>query len=423
MNSDIRKKFSSLLMNNKFIMGVSIVLAFVIWLWVAVEKSPIETTVIKGVPVTVDLESSVPSQLGLQVFGDTNYTVDITVTGKKFVLQTLKTDDFTVTAQTNYVDSAGSKSLLLKASCSADCTITSLSKNYIDVFFDTPAEKEFTIEPVINNTSGNSVAEGLMLGSVVLSKSTVKVSGPATEINAVTGVKAVVNIDAPLSATSTLTPSLTIEGTGSKSHLTMSVSESDLTLTVPVLKVVTLNTTVTFKNTPTSYINSPLAFSVSPSSLTVAIPVEKVDSITSVSVASIDFASINKGYNTYTIKASEITDYKVISDISTVRVVVNAAGNSSQSYSIPAQNISIISQNSGFICTMDAQTIDNVSIIGTADDLAALSNSDIYAEVDLSDQILKAGSNKVEATIVVKGNGACWAYGKYEVTVNAVANQ
>ena len=131
MKFNLKEKFSSLIMNNKVIAVVSLILSFVIWMWIAIEKSPIETTVIKGVPVAFEMEGSVPEKLGLQIFGDKEFTVDITVSGKRFVLQTLDSSKFNVTAQTNYVDSAGSKSLLLKADSSADCDIISLSQNYV----------------------------------------------------------------------------------------------------------------------------------------------------------------------------------------------------------------------------------------------------------------------------------------------------
>jgi hypothetical protein len=421
MKFNLKDKFSSLIMNNKVIAVVSVIMSFVIWMWIAIEKSPIETTVIKGVPVSFEMEGSVPEQLGLKIFGDTEYSVDITVSGKRFVLQTLDKSKFTVTAQTNYVDSAGSKSLLLKAETLADCDIIGLSQNYIEVFFDSESEKEFTIEPVVNSTSENVVPEDLMLGNVVLSQSLVKISGPSSEINSISGVKAVVNLEGELTSTSTFTPKLVFEGADKTEHLSMNIKSDEVTMTVPVLKVVTLDTTVTFKNTPTKYINSPLRFTVYPSTLTVAVPVENIDTVKNVSVATIDFANINSGYNTYTFKTSEISDYRVISDISSVRVEINARGYISQEYTIPSANISITDQRSGFTATVESKSIENVTVIGTEEDLQQLTNAYIYAEIDLSSQQLKAGSNTVEATIVVKGNGACWGYGKYEVVVNAAA--
>lgn len=291
------------------------------------------------------------------------------------------------------------------------------------MFFDTYTEKEFTIEPILDSSADSVVPDDLMLGSVVLSQSNVKISGPTSEINSISGVKATVKLDKELTSTTTFTPELTLDGAEITDRLTMNIKEEGLTLTVPVLKVVTLDTTVTFKNTPTSYINSPLKFAVYPSQLTVAVPVENVEKVNEVSVATIDFADINSGYNTYTFKTTEIADYRVISDISTVRVEVNANGYSSGSYTIPADNISITEQADGFTSKLDGKQIDNVTIIGEADELQQLTNADIYAEIDLSSQKLKAGSNTVEAIIVVKGNGACWCYGKYEVTVTATEKE
>ena len=414
---------SALIMNNKFIAVLSVILSVIIWMWIAIDKSPIETTVIKDVPVTIDLENSVPSQLGLEIFGSKEFKVDITVSGKKFVLQTLDPSKFTVYAQTNYVDSAGKKSLPVKASTSADCDIISLSNDYVDVFFDSLSKKEFTVEPIVNTSLESLVSEDLMLGSYVLSQNTVTVSGPSSEVNSISGVQAVVEIDDILDSTSTFNPKIVFKGAKTTDYLSMNVDEKDVTLTVPVLKVVTLDTTVSFKNTPSAFINSPLEFSVSPSQLKVALPVETADDVKNVSVATIDFSTISVGQNTYNFNTTEITDYSVISDVQQVRVVVNAYGFTSSTYSIPAENISFKNVPSGFECKTDGKQIDSVTIIGTEEQLQKLKNSDIYAEVDLSGVDLKSGNNTVEATVYVKGSDSCWCHGRYETVAIAVPKQ
>lgn len=416
-------KLSALIMNNKFIAVISVVLAIVIWMWIAIDKSPIETTVIKDVPVTVDLKNSVPSQLGLEIFGSKEFKVDITVSGKKFVLQTLDPSKFTVYAQTNYVDSAGKKSLPVKATTSADCDIINLSNDYIDVFFDSLSKKEFTVEPVVNTELESIVSDDLMLGSYVLSQNTVTVSGPSSEINSISGVQAVVDVNKVLNATSTFNPEIVFKGAKSTDYLSMNVDEKDITLTVPVLKVVTLETTVTFKNTPSAFINTPLEFTVSPSELKVALPVETADEVKNVSVATIDFSTISIGQNTYNFTTTDITDYSVISDVQEVRVVVEAYGFTSSTYSVPAENITIKNSPNAFDCKIDGKQIDSVKIIGTEEQLQKLKNSDIYAEIDLAAQDIKSGNNTVEATVYVKGNDSCWCYGKYETVVIAVEKQ
>ncbi len=410
-------KLSALIMNNKFIAVISVILAIGIWMWIAIDKSPIETTVIKDVPVNIDLENSVPSKLGLQIFGNSDYKVDITVSGKKFVIQTLDASKFTVSAQTNYVDSSGKKSLLLKASTSADCDIVNLSNDYIEVYFDTLSEKEFSIEPVINTELENIVSDDLMLGSYVLSQSSITVSGPASEVNSISGVQAVVDINKVLSTTATFNPKIVFKGAKTTDYLKTDIEEKDVTLTVPVLKVVNLKTTVTFKNTPAAFINSPLDYTVSPSELKVALPVETADEVKEVSVATIDFSTISVGHNSFSFKTTDISDYSVLSDTQQVWVSVDAYGFTSSTYSIPAENINLKNIPDGFKCKTDGKQIESVTIIGTDEELSKLTNADLYAEVNLSEVKLKEGDNTVEATALVKGSDSCWGYGKYEVKI------
>lgn len=111
--------FRNLIYNNKLAMLFSLILAFGIWIWVAIEKSPVVEITVSAVPVKIDMENSVPAQLHLQTFGQTEFYVDVTVTGKRFVVSALTPEDLTVTAQTNYVDSAGTKSLQLKATANS----------------------------------------------------------------------------------------------------------------------------------------------------------------------------------------------------------------------------------------------------------------------------------------------------------------
>ena len=83
-----RKSLNSLVYNNKVVMLISLVLAFGIWIWVAIEKSPVVEATISSVPVQINMENSVPAQLNLQTFGQTEFYVDVTVSGKRFIVST-----------------------------------------------------------------------------------------------------------------------------------------------------------------------------------------------------------------------------------------------------------------------------------------------------------------------------------------------
>ena len=70
-------KLNDLFNNDKFLLFFSLFAALVIWLLVVVNVSPATTRVIQGVKVNID--STVPSQFGLEVFGEKEFTVDVTV--------------------------------------------------------------------------------------------------------------------------------------------------------------------------------------------------------------------------------------------------------------------------------------------------------------------------------------------------------
>ena len=177
--------FENLLNNNRFLLVLSLVIALALWVWVAIDKSPEVQTVITNVPVKINLENSVPQQLGLQIFGKSEFTVDVTVTGKKYILSSLDADDIVIEANTNYVNSAGIKTLQLNAvpsENSDDFDIISLSSTYIDIFFDTYKEVELPLSSNVVTTLKTLVPEECILGDVVFSKSTVIINGKIIRI-------------------------------------------------------------------------------------------------------------------------------------------------------------------------------------------------------------------------------------------------
>lgn len=409
--------FRTLFSNNKFVFAFSLIMAFCLWLWVSVEKSPVVENVIVSVPVQIDLENSVPEQLGLKIFGDKNYTVDVTVTGKKFIVSSLTAEDLKVTAQTNYVDSSGNKSLLLKASqnSSKDFEIVSLSQNYISVFFDTYKETEFAVEPNIVNPS---VIDGCFLGNVVFSKSTVTVSGPLSEVNRITGVAATAVITEPLSSTTTVTPSIELLGAEKSelSNVTIDTGEAGITMTIPVLKEVTLPTTVTLKNAPANYLASSINKTVYPSTIKVGIPIEKIDTVNEISVGTVDFNDIDAGNNVFTFKSQDIPDYYVTDSAKSFKVNVYISDVTSSVFTVPIQNVTV-NPKEGYNAAVNTKAIQNVKILGPESVVGTLTSDSFVVEIDLSNMDAEEGTFNVPVKIVIKDNTSCWANGSYTANV------
>ena len=181
-----KKSFSSLFDNKLFSVLVSLLGAIAIWLVVVINVSPQTTRVIKDVKVTID--ETVPSQFGLEVFGESEFTVDVTVTGKKYQISSanLSDEDIVVKAITTSVDSPGFRVLQLKAeplSDNAAYKISAISSKTIDVYFDTVKTVKLVIEPEIETNGLPMVDEGYTCGEITLSEHTVTNTGPSTQVN------------------------------------------------------------------------------------------------------------------------------------------------------------------------------------------------------------------------------------------------
>lgn len=429
-NKDKNKtKFSlsALLNNNRILMVISLIIAFGVWIWVAIEKSPEVQKVVSGVPVSINMSNSIPQHLGLQIFGESEFTVDVSVTGKKYVLSALDKNDISVEANLNYVDSPGIKTLQLKISPkneSDDFVITSSSSNYIEVYFDTYKEIELPLNGEISSNLETVVPDECLLGDIVFSKPTVKISGPATEINRIVKVNATVSVDSVLEKTTTFDPEITlVTNDGSSLQYSKIITENgDITMTVPVLKIMTLPTRVEFKNAPSYYVSNPLSYSVSPSYVKVAVPVDAVETTKYFIVDSIDFADISNSINTFNIDASSISSFKIMDEsVKRFRVRINASDLSAKTVTVPVSQIRINNTRSDFTVKSVQDRDISVTVIGTAEAIEKISAENILIEVDTADKTISGDTKVIQGKVVISDDGACWASGKYDVKVTVSA--
>lgn len=425
------KKFSleSLLNNNRFLMVVSFIIALGLWVWVAIDKSPEIQTVITNVPVKINLENSIPQQLGLQIFGESEFTVDVTVTGKKYVLSNLKAEDIQVEANTNYVNSAGTKTLQLKLSptdSSEEFTISSVSSTYIEVFFDTYKEVELSLSGDVATNLKTIIPEGCIMGDIVFSKNTVTVSGPTTEINRITGVYATANVNDVLEKTTTFDPDVKlITDDGSKlEYSKISIDEAEITMTIPVLKVVSLPTVVEFKNAPSYFIENPLSYTVYPSTVKVAVPVDVLETTKHFVVDTIDFADISNSYNTFNVDVESINSFKIVDEsVKRFRVRINATNYESKTITVPASKIVLKDNRNDFKVTLNGNKDIAVTVIGTPASLEKITADNISIVVDTADKSLTKDTNVIPAKVLVNSENGCWAFGKYDIRVKVAQNQ
>lgn len=423
------KKFRNLLhriiYDNKLLFIVSLILGFVFWLIVTISLSPTDVAVIKDVPVSIDLVNSVPAKFDLQIFGQTDFAVDITISGKRSIVNSssINKNSVKVVAQTSYVDSAGKHTLKLKitkADENDEFEILSSSEEEIECYFDVYKEQDFPIEARLVY-DGDLVEGGYYSTQPLVSAENVLVSGPATEVNAISHLYARAEVEKELNDTQTYQAELVaVNDIGAQLHyLTFDNGNADVTVTVPVYLLAEKPLTVSFKGKPADYPEDSVTFAVEPDSARVGIAdKDGAAQLEAVEVASIDFSQLKPGKNEFTFKADEITGVVFPDGPETVKVTVDVKGCEMAEMTLPVENISFANAPDKAAATVTAP-VEGVKAVGPKDALKELEDANLYGMVDLKGFDHEAGAaQEMPVKISVKGSGECWVYGTYTVTVN-----
>lgn len=426
MENNKKISFQSILDNQKTLIVISFLLALITWITISLNEAPEVENVIEHVKIQID--DSVPSQMGYEAFGVEDQYVDITVEGKRYLVgdNMLSADDFTVTAITTYVDGPGRYSLQLKATANdpdADYKIVSKSQDYIEVYFDTPKTVEIPIEAeVLCEKDELLFSKDYVTEDPILSLDKITVYGPATEVNRIKSAVASITTEGELKSSDTQTAELRIvDSHGEKiQYITIKENIDDLTVTVPVYKVADLPATVDFSGAPLYYIENPLSITCNPLNIRVEAEESKLENLKSVSLGTIDFSSLKPGLNTFELSALGVKDAIPLDKEAKYTVTVNAENLEARKFTVSRNNINAIGVNSNFLATVVTNELE-VTVVGPKDSLDSLAVGDIYVDVDFSSVSLSVGKREFPAKIRVKNN-RCWAYGEYSVMFSISAN-
>ena len=410
-------KLSVLLHNDKLMLIFSFIAAIVIWLGVVINVSPEMTTTIQNVKVTID--STVPSQFGLEVFGDNEFYVDVKVTGKKYKISSLNAEDIKIIAQTNSVDSAGMKTLLLKSDQTfgnSDYAISSISQKSIDVYFDVPKTIQMVIEPDIVADDIEIVEAGFKTGEINLSETSVSVTGPSTEINRIVKAVARLKLQKSLSANKSADVDvLLLDENGKTNFKYVTTDIQNVILTIPVLRVKEINTTILFKNAPDEYVLNPLKYTISPAKDFFNISVDEYDETKEFSVGTIDFKSVSPSNYVFEFLR---TDLPVSDESDTQKFIVKLdVSGLSQDYFVISSNKVKVNNPDNLEYRVSGLN-KSVVVVGSEKALESITEDDISVEIDISDINITSGqTTSVPANVTVNSSN-CWIYGTYTVEVS-----
>ena len=304
------KAFNNLINNNKFVLLVSLVIAFFIWVAVAMYASPEESYTIYNIPITVNTENSLVSQKGYKNFWQSDEAIDVTVTGPRYLITSLTPDDIIVSANLNTVDSSGVSQLALRVGLrqeSQDITISQQSKTHVDIYFDAELEKEVTIY-LDKTVFEDNIAEGFQMNSAELPVTTVKITGPATEVNKVIRAEAApVLPEDLLFETATIPLDISLQGNSASETVSINqyvkhVDQQEYFVKVNIDRIAELTPSVEFTGEKTGDVT----VSFNTETIIAKVDTESGFEGEELPIMTIDYASLKEGINKFTVKSNEI---------------------------------------------------------------------------------------------------------------------
>ena len=176
----------NLLNDRRIRLLLSLLGAVIAWMAVTIVVQPGTTTTIYNVPVDFTYDSAAYTSRGLSIVNAEEKTVNLKLSGDGYTIGSLSANDFVVYPDWSSVRDSGEKPAFQVRSQSTLLTGVSVSieggDNTVDVVFDVVEEKTLPIQVTTNYLK---IADGYILYGTDISKETVTLSGPSTELSQV----------------------------------------------------------------------------------------------------------------------------------------------------------------------------------------------------------------------------------------------
>ena len=406
----------SILDDRRIRLALAVLGAVIAWMVVTIIVQPGTTNMIYNVPVDYTYDSSAYTSRGLSIVSAEDKTVNLKLSGDGYTIGGLAASDFVVYPDWSSVRDSGEKNLRLLVrganSLLNGITVTiDGSDNTVDVVFDVVEEKTL---PVTTTTNYLTISDGYILYSTEVSKETVTLSGPSSELDKVATCTAEVTYTGELDSSVTLETPLrfyTSGGTEVKFEYT-ELEESTVDVTLQVYKMATLPVNVTFINEPRGFDNSVLVYALSRQQLKVAGPAEKIDALCTLTIGTIDLStfSLNK---TYEMPIDLPSDIYLLDNISSITVSFDCSNLETKTLNLPSSCVQVVNLPSTYQLTVETDRLMNVILCGPKGAMETLTPEQVVIEIDAEDFSVATGQQNIACRLYVPSNGKIFALGSY----------
>ena len=408
-------RLSRLFDDNRFLRLISVLIAVMLWGYVVIFVNNEHTTTIHDVPINMQYRQNAYQSLGLDVIEMDIVTVDVSVTGPRSVTGDLTADDIIVYPTITGIDGAGTYRFMLtsdKTSNVANFVINSYSKDSVTVRLDRLVTKEFPVEVDISSVV---VASEYMAERPSTNPATIEITGPEYKINTISRVVAATISTETLSQTSVLSSRIHLyDENGNEVDdklLTKNVSEVDITS--PIMKEVTLPLKVEYVNVPSGFDTSLLKQTMSAGNIRLSVPAGSASSLTDIVAGYIDLATL-KTDEKYTFDLKLPQGCRSLDELHQITVTIS--GSNLIERAINVSEIKVINDADNDIQVM-TKNISNVTVFGEKSAVEALSAGSVIAQIDAATLTAAQGQQSVEVDFIIPSTDKAYVKGVYTVTI------
>ncbi|MGE4352649.1 MAG: YbbR-like domain-containing protein [Oscillospiraceae bacterium] len=400
--------------NSKFFwVAFSIIASVLLWVYVTTVEGEEITRTYYGVDVEFSGEVALRDSKGFIITDVSSNSVNVTLKGKRTVLSHIDESSIKAVIDVSTVTRVGSveKSPTLSFPTNIDSsgiTVVSRTPNTISYYVD----KETTKTVEVRGTFSGSVADGYIREDFSFDPASVRISGPAAEIDKVEYALVTVERD-ELDKTVSFDSSFTLmdaDGNAVESNtIEYDVDTVNVTLPVKATKDVPLTVDIIDGGGATE---EDAVITCDPKSITLAGDPTILDGVNKISVGTIDLSTFDP---VFTQKFTIIipNDVENLTGETEVEVTVEVKGLSTVRRT--ATNLDYINLPDGYRAEIVSKNLD-VVIRGPEDSLSSVAANNIRVVADLTD-VTTTGTMAVPVTVYVDGFTDVGAVGEYKIYV------
>ncbi len=383
-----------------------------IWFYVMSVDSPIYEETFSSVPVELKMGSGESSNSDYSAISGTGNVIEVTLKGRKTILNALKAEEIEACVDVSNVSAAGRASYGVVLEPPSGTVIVDYYPKEISVYMDRRTSKQI---PVRVELEGSSYPENYIL-DIQPSVDTVTVTGPETELELIEAARVVIS-PGPITGSSVNSGKVAlVDGIGKEvksNYLTTDVTNVTVKIVVYLEKDIPLSVAYVHGY----YNDDTVSVKINPEVIPVRGTKEQLDQMTEILVATIDETQIH-GDGVYYYNLTLPEGIEVLEAYERVAVTINHASDYAQR-TIEVTDIRAENVPSGKTVDILAEAIQ-VQLRGEVNKLYEITAEDVYLVVDMQNMTQVTGNVYATATALVKEGNSSELYpiGSYVVPVS-----